>query len=88
MERMPAMLRIMSQLESRINSSTLEGGSVPIDAKRTVEDVAKENGVSEKTMITQLRKAGALPFKLGKIWWIREIQLVEVYEKLERTCDV
>lgn len=51
-----------------------------------VQDLASRAGVSESTMRKSLSSGGAQPFRMGKGWFVREINLVSYYENQERNA--
>lgn len=75
-----AELRI-KQLEAR---GTHAGHPSRLTRTHLVSRLAEVHGVTEPTMLRQLRAAGAIPIRIGKEWVLRETALLEFLETLER----
>ena len=82
MERTGFLARHIQQLIDKVDEPLVEAESTD---KTSVESLAEECHVSEETMRKHIRSAGGYLFKLGKVYWIRNMHLARVYAQLERS---
>ena len=82
MDRWKVVEQRLSQIERRAHA--LRPAGVSESSTVLVSKLAEQSRTSVESMLKQLREGGAMPFKLGKEWMVREVALVEFYERKER----
>ena len=79
-DRWPLIEATLNQmLAEKQNASTISP-----TATVNVEELASQSNVSTDTMLKTLNKGGAMPFRMGKVWMVREINLLTFYQNAER----
>lgn len=76
-----------SILESTLNQMLNEkehASTISPTALMNVADLAQTAHVTPDTLLKTLEKGGAMPFRMGKAWMVREINLVTFYQNAER----
>lgn len=80
LDRWPALEAYLTELEKRVE----QADPAKLIATVEVADLAEKGRVSLETMIKRLEAGGGKPFKLGKVWVIRELSLADYYRHQER----
>jgi len=87
LEELPPMDRwrvVDQRIKTLERKTTVAARGTSEVATVLVSKLAEQARVSTETMLKQLKDGGAVPFKLGKEWFVREVALVEFYERQER----
>lgn len=84
MEKFDILAADIDQL--RLQVEQINGQKSVDDLLELIElaDLAQQFGSTEKELRKRLRNVGGEIFKLGKIWVIRKIKLLQVYEAFEK----